>query len=277
MATVNFLFVGPSKSGSTWIYEVLKEHPEVFVPEAKDIYFFDKFYHKGVDWYEKFFKNSQGFKAVGEICHDYFYQKDAIERIKKYNPNMKIMVCLRNPYQRSISSYNYFLRDGFNFSFKEAIERYPFIIEENYYATHLENIFKFFDRENVLILKFDLLKENPREFASRIFKFLGVKDLQLNSIYKRSNPASSPRVRLLAKAAKLSANALRKAGMPNIVGKLKTNPLILKLLFKEGSNVNLTIDDFPKWAVERIDGEMDRLSRLLQDDFSDWKSDKQKA
>ena len=37
----DFLYIGPDKSGSTWLYEVLRRHPEVFVPSVKDLYFFD--------------------------------------------------------------------------------------------------------------------------------------------------------------------------------------------------------------------------------------------
>lgn len=35
----NFIFIGPDKSGSSWLYNIFKAHPEIFVPEIKDIYF----------------------------------------------------------------------------------------------------------------------------------------------------------------------------------------------------------------------------------------------
>ena len=44
---LDFIFVGPSKTASTWIFQILNEHHEVSVPPAKDIYYFDKFYLKG--------------------------------------------------------------------------------------------------------------------------------------------------------------------------------------------------------------------------------------
>ena len=41
----NFLYVGAGKSGSTWIFEIFRDHPEIFVPISKDIMFFDRYYH----------------------------------------------------------------------------------------------------------------------------------------------------------------------------------------------------------------------------------------
>ena len=42
----NFLFIGTAKAGSSWIFEILREHPQVFVPDAKDLHFFDKYYDR---------------------------------------------------------------------------------------------------------------------------------------------------------------------------------------------------------------------------------------
>ena len=45
---VDFIFLGPSKTASTWIYEAIRSHPDLFVPVTKDIYFFDKYFDKGI-------------------------------------------------------------------------------------------------------------------------------------------------------------------------------------------------------------------------------------
>ena len=51
----NFLFIGAAKTGSSWLYEIMLQHPEIFVPRIKDPYFFDRFYEKGLDWYLRLF------------------------------------------------------------------------------------------------------------------------------------------------------------------------------------------------------------------------------
>ena len=52
----NFLHLGPGKSGSSWLHETLALHPEVYLSEAKDLYFFSRYYDRGVDWYRKQFR-----------------------------------------------------------------------------------------------------------------------------------------------------------------------------------------------------------------------------
>ena len=80
----NFLFIGPDKTGSSWLYQILRGHPECHVPELKDIYFFDRFYARGLDWYLSLFDSAApGARAVGELSHDYLFSPAAAERIAK--------------------------------------------------------------------------------------------------------------------------------------------------------------------------------------------------
>ena len=43
----NLAYIGPDKAGSSWLHTMLDHHPQVYVTEAKDLYFFDRFYHRG--------------------------------------------------------------------------------------------------------------------------------------------------------------------------------------------------------------------------------------
>lgn len=54
----NFLYIGPDKAGSSWLHEVLIQHPEVFLSEAKDLYFFDRYYDRGMAWYASQFRRA---------------------------------------------------------------------------------------------------------------------------------------------------------------------------------------------------------------------------
>src|SRR3990170_2760008 len=78
----NFLYIGASRAGSTWVYRILNRHPQVFLPQAKGLYYFDKEYTRGIGWYEKFFEgaNSQHI-AIGEITHDYIFCEEGPRRI----------------------------------------------------------------------------------------------------------------------------------------------------------------------------------------------------
>ena len=52
----NFFSIGAKRSGTTWLYEILKNHPEVYLsPYRKETHFFTSQYEKGLNWYKKFF------------------------------------------------------------------------------------------------------------------------------------------------------------------------------------------------------------------------------
>ena len=68
----NFLYIGPDKAGSSWLHEALLHHPNIFLSEAKDLYFFDRYYDRGLAWYASQFRNAQPIHTVvGEVCPDY--------------------------------------------------------------------------------------------------------------------------------------------------------------------------------------------------------------
>ena len=87
MRLPTFLFVGADKCGSTWLFKVLQQHPQCFVPAAKDIYFFDRYYGRGLQWYASFFSSApRSARAIGELSHDYLYSEQAAERIASTLP-----------------------------------------------------------------------------------------------------------------------------------------------------------------------------------------------
>ena len=67
----NFLCIGVMRSGTTWLYEVLKSHPEIYItPYLKEINFFTDHYSTCLNWYKNFFphiKNCKDYKAIGDI------------------------------------------------------------------------------------------------------------------------------------------------------------------------------------------------------------------
>jgi hypothetical protein len=109
----NFLYLGPGKTGSTWIFKALAAHPQVYVPPAKELYFFTHHFDKGYSWYSHFFDEANEHKtAIGELTPGYLYSQKAAERIADGLPGVKLFVCLRNPIERSFSAYLFKKRNG---------------------------------------------------------------------------------------------------------------------------------------------------------------------
>ena len=74
---------------------------------AKDLGFFDQQYWRGIDWYASFFNVKEKVKAIGEISHNYFLSEETAQRIYEHLPEAKIICCLRDPVERTVSAYIY--------------------------------------------------------------------------------------------------------------------------------------------------------------------------
>ena len=108
----NLIYIGPDKAASTWFFQLFRAHPEIFVTPAKDVYFFDRYFDKGLDWYAQQFEGGEGHQVVAEISHDYLISPIAAERIRETLPNTKLMVCLREPCDRAFSCYLHMVKSG---------------------------------------------------------------------------------------------------------------------------------------------------------------------
>ncbi|MBE9045932.1 sulfotransferase domain-containing protein [Pleurocapsales cyanobacterium LEGE 10410] len=194
----NFLVLGAAKSGTTWLYSCLEEHPEIFVPSIKEIHFFSypSNYEKGFAWYESFFKRHTAEKSIGEVSPSYLVRPEVPERIYNYNPNMRLLVVLRNPIARAYSNYCMILRVGkiskdINRVFSVEDEIHPLISRGLYYG-HITRYLDFFKLENMKILIFEDIKHNPERFINDVYSFLNVdSDFKPSILYSRQNPKQS--------------------------------------------------------------------------------------
>jgi len=112
----NFLIVGAAKSGTTSLYAYLKQHPDIFMPEWKELSFFtgDTFtpLHKAKkpQYYYRVFAKAKNEAAVGEASTSYLYDETAAGMIKEKLGNIKIIIALRDPVAMSYSLYNHQLQ-----------------------------------------------------------------------------------------------------------------------------------------------------------------------
>ena len=121
----DFLCVGAQKSGTSLLYRLLNQHPEIYLAKGKEIHFFnrDENYNKGIEWYSEHFAGSEDYKRVGEVTPDYNYVPTVPGRIyKTLGKDIKLIFMLRNPVDRAYSNYWMSFRRGHErFSFEKAI------------------------------------------------------------------------------------------------------------------------------------------------------------
>lgn len=272
----NFLYIGPDKAGSTWLFDVLSEHPECYVPACKDIYFFDKYYHFGIGWYLRFFKRaSVSVPAVGEFSHDYLFSTLAADRIKNDLPGVKMMTTLRNPVERTFSHYLHWVSRGWTeHPFEMALKMYPELIEHSLYFKHLSEYFKRFDSSQIKIFLFDKLQKNPKEFISEVFHFLGVSFVGNTRIHEKSMQSSRPRSPFLIRNARRCANIIRGMGMPDLVGYIKHSSLANMLYKTYTPEERPRLDNETRHSlVKTFRTDILKLQDLISTDLSHWLDD----
>ena len=206
-----FLVIGAQKCGTTWLAQMVSQHPEVSVASKKELHFFNYVhnYEKGLEWYRNQFSISTKTNAVGEFTPNYFWtdqdhneitRSERIanipELVHKAYPNMKLIICMRNPIDRAISAYYHHIRAGrvtAKQSIIEVAQRYG-IKTMGFYDVHLKNWMSYYSHGNFLILIYEEDFEDIRKkhTLERVFQFINVDDKFVpNGILDRYNVQSS--------------------------------------------------------------------------------------
>lgn len=278
-----FIFIGASKAGSSWFFEILREHPQVFVPLNKATFFFSAYYTQGIAWYESFFSKAAPECAKGEVCHDYLSNPEALRRIAHYRPDMRVICCLRNPYERAISSWRFFGRNGMDLPTLAAQgERYPAVFDEGYYATHLADVYSIFPKNQVLIFFFEELARAPESVARRLYEFIGVDAHFLPpSLHKRINVNAKPRSRALARVVQFVHQQSWKQSrlLSNLIGQMKRvkplRQLVRTALYKhpvKSADWRDYLGEFPESVISRYEQEVGELEQMLGKELANWRA-----
>lgn len=198
-----FLTVGVAKSGTTSLFHYLNQHPEIFIPNIKETFFFIASIYRDLDpgdphskniaqrtintfeEYLSVFKNVTHEKGIGEIgtFYGYYYEK-TIPEIKKYLGDIKIIFIIRNPVDRAYSAYTHFCRYGLEkYTFEKALDQEKVRKENNWYTMwyytdvgfYCAPIKAFMDHfSQVKVCLYDDLKNNTVNLMKDLYQFLEV-------------------------------------------------------------------------------------------------------
>lgn len=206
----DFLIIGAQKAGTTFLYSVLRQHPQIIEPVNKEAHFFDydtNFnrglfrYHLNFDLSFRYSPNQFTFEATP----DYLAHKLAPKRIHQFLPNVKLIVVLREPISRAYSAWkmhhytfkehkrHQWLHDPRSFEQvitdsldKEADEWHIMNhIGRGLYGLQLTNLFKYFSDNQVLIIFQKELREDTQKTINCITDFLKLNSFDLNMINLR--------------------------------------------------------------------------------------------
>lgn len=169
-----FICLGVPKAATTWIHRQLEAHPDIGTTTTKEINYWSSNYANGPAWYRRQFPNDREYQLYGEVSVGYL-RETPITRLAENVPSASFMVSLRNPYERSWSSYWQSVRTGvFRGGLEEAIEALPKIIDDSLYSPGLKAFFQRFSRSQLHVALYEDLAIDPRAFIRDIYEFAGV-------------------------------------------------------------------------------------------------------
>lgn len=169
-----FIGLGAQRAGTTWAYNCLAEHPEVFMTKKKELHFFYVNYDRGLQWYESQFEEAGTAKARGEITPDYMYHEKALANIAKDVPGVKVFLILRNPVDRAASAFALHRERYRGLAFRQAVDEFPELLDRGMYARHLLLVQRYFPMDRLKVMFYDDLEEKPGQFLDELFGFVGV-------------------------------------------------------------------------------------------------------
>jgi hypothetical protein len=189
----NFFIIGFPKTGTTSLYNILKQHPGIFIYDHgsyfnKDIPNHNNNKLKSDKDYLELFSEVKKEKAIGDSSENYIYSEIASAKIKNFNPDSKIIIILREPLDWLRSAYQQTYR---NLKEKRPIEKAVKSHEyfENIkYKKYLKKWIETFPKKNIKIIIFEDFKKDNLNTVREIFNFLEVDGNFIPEIEKK-NPS----------------------------------------------------------------------------------------
>jgi hypothetical protein len=285
----NLFIVGAPRAGTTSLYNYLKQHPEVFMSPIKephhfarkDIYeFLDEISPPKIisDFkeYISLFRDGKGKKIRGEASITYLYSKSATREIYELIPDAKIIISLRNPIERALSHFKLDILHGIIIakSFCEAIKKRPLYLWMGLYYEHVKRYIETFPKQNIKIIIYDDLKNDPLYVMKDICRFLEIDENYVFNIdLKKYNASLMPKNVYFHIFAIKIAKILKRIIPPHFYDKMRK---IYRVFFlSENSNsFDFDVSRCIDFLVDYFKEDIKKLSDLLGIDLSFWLEEK---
>ena len=196
MRLPDFIGIGAPRCGTTWLSHLLNQHGEIyFDPNFIELHFFDNNYQRGLKWYSRFFKGIPNGIVCGDFTPGYMHQSNIIEKIKQMDPDVKLIMSIRDPAERAYSHYMQRKRfknwtNDFDATVRNNADH---ILDYGEYGQQIDEIYKLFSPDQVHIVIFEELIAAPQKVLRELFKFLAVGDLDVDLSTAPRNQMTSVR------------------------------------------------------------------------------------
>lgn len=269
----NFLGIGTYRAGTTWLYDALKDHPDIFLTDEKELMFFDRHYKRGFGWYFNLFRGTKGEKFIGDISPTYLYSDEAPQRIYAYSKNIKLIASLRNPPDQIFSLYNLWRRRGYTNKDIAAVLEEGELLQNVLYWKRLSKYLEYFDKDQLLIIFFEDLRRDPVAYLKQVYSFLGVPEWFSEDIYKKSNAARTPKSELLERSTAKAGDWLHRMGLlglKSFLKKIKIVEALNSINTADSKKSDKLPDDLRQRINLFVEGDKKKLEEHVGRNLSFW-------
>jgi hypothetical protein len=299
----DFLIIGAGKSGTTSLDNYLKQHPDLYISAKKEPNFFGyelnspedfagspeiNHYNNSVtniDDYLKLFEPANEGQLKGETSNTYMYHDKAAERIKHYNPEMKMLAVLRQPAERLYSRYLHLAREDRlpTPDFEDCLDKETIwwerndLVKEGFYGKHLSKFYNLFRADQIKVILYDEMRANPDQVLKSIFQFIGVSDhveVDFSVEYNKSGFIKNKKVDALIGQNSRPKEFIKKIVPKSLFEKFKNQQFVQKRL-NDARAKNLArpklSQELKSQITENIYKEdILKLSQLINKDLTHW-------
>src|SRR3954470_14592736 len=306
MALPDFLVVGAPKAGTTALHVALSQHPQIFMSSPKEPKYF--LTDDGVQpvprggpgdaqtisrqvWrradYEALFDASRSHALKGESSTLYLHDRAAHRRIAATLPDARLVAVLRDPVDRAHSNWTHLRSAGLeperDFVRATEFERTrahagwaPFwrYLGLGHYGAQLEHLFSVFPREQVLVLFYRDLREQPEQTLDTLFRFLGVETGVVTDVPPANVTVASSHS-LINNVLGLGLHWGARFGrtVPHAVRERVSQPLV-RLLQREQRLRTPLLPDQRARLIPSFEDDIDRVEALLDVELPHWRDER---
>ena len=208
------IIIGAQKAGTTSLNIYLSQHPNIFTHNTQEYGLFrdDESLKKGIQY---FYDNTVDDAVKSDTAKTVFvakrvglmYDSKRLLQVKEYNPDIKVVVVLRNPVDRAFSAFDYcrgmgiepyknfedavYINDPSRFNGNEKHKRNCDYIGWSMYAEHIKNIYSIFPAENIHVFLFEEMITDLNAYLNKICSTVDLSGFNFNTSKKHNERKKS--------------------------------------------------------------------------------------
>ena len=189
------LVIGVYKAGTRALVDFMSMHPRVVVRKYPyyELQYFDRYSQKGLEWYRNEMPYSMPDQITIEKSPSYFQSEQAPARIFAMNPEIKLILMVRNPLDRAISHFTFesfvskkhyggVMANCILDPWTGNVNKNCFAVKYSLYDAAIQRYLEFFHIENILIIEYEQFKKDPYSTLCKVERFL-----QLDHVVKKED------------------------------------------------------------------------------------------